>query len=93
MPNELQPPTGAAPLTAMLRQVAFGVAEAQRALDAFAEAQIAANPEANLPAVAFCFPGLNEQIAPQNLSQLHMRLRPIPKDQQNAPQPNTSLPE
>jgi septal ring factor EnvC (AmiA/AmiB activator) len=28
------------------------------------------------------FPGLNEQIAPQNLSQLHMRLRPIPKEQQ-----------
>jgi hypothetical protein len=56
MPNELQPPTGAAPLTAMLRQVALDVAEAQRALDAFAEAQSAANPEADLPAVAFCFP-------------------------------------
>lgn len=29
------------------------------------------------------FPGLNEQIAPQNLSQLQIQLRPIPKSQQN----------
>jgi hypothetical protein len=29
------------------------------------------------------FPGLNEQVAPQNLSQLQLRLRPIPKSQQN----------
>jgi hypothetical protein len=28
------------------------------------------------------FPGLNEPIAPQNLSQLQLRLRPIPKSQQ-----------
>jgi len=27
------------------------------------------------------FPGVNEQIAPQNLSQLQLRLRPIPKSQ------------
>ncbi|MBC8159624.1 MAG: hypothetical protein H7Z42_00270 [Roseiflexaceae bacterium] len=31
------------------------------------------------------FPGVNEQIAPQNLSQLQLRLRPIPKTQAPAP--------
>ncbi|HST20607.1 MAG TPA: hypothetical protein VLR90_05795, partial [Blastocatellia bacterium] len=29
------------------------------------------------------FPGLNEQVSPQNLSQLQFRLRPIPKSQKN----------
>jgi len=32
------------------------------------------------------FPGLNEQIPPQNLSQLQMRLRPIPKSQEIRPE-------
>ncbi|MCU0491007.1 MAG: hypothetical protein MUD01_05445 [Chloroflexaceae bacterium] len=31
------------------------------------------------------FPGLNEQIAPQNLTQLNMRLRPIPKSEREKP--------
>jgi Sec-independent protein translocase protein TatA len=36
------------------------------------------------------FPGVNEAIAPQNLSQLQMRLRPIPKSQQVESTPSDS---
>ncbi|MBC8159625.1 MAG: hypothetical protein H7Z42_00275 [Roseiflexaceae bacterium] len=47
-----------APLTDMLRQIALDIAQAQAALDAFAEAQAAGAPEAGavLPALAFYFP-------------------------------------
>jgi len=48
----------AAPLTDMLRQVALDIAQAQAALDAFAELQAASASEAGavLPSLAFYFP-------------------------------------
>lgn len=47
-----------APLTEMLQQIALDIAQAQTALDAYANAQVAGMPEAGaaLPALAFYFP-------------------------------------